>query len=116
MSEQDEIERIRRIREEQIRARDPRKKEAQFHDRVSTQRTYDEVTWEEILKDLPVKWIGTIVGGFVGLVVGLVFPLVIETSWAQYVFLVTTIAGIALGRGLGMAMDWSEEDYDKLVR
>jgi hypothetical protein len=115
MSEQDEIDRIRQIREEQIRARDPRKKDAKFYQKVSTRPTYDEVTWEEILKDIPIKWWGTILGGVIGLIVGLVLNMMVEASWAQLALPVTTLAGVAMGRGLGMAMDWSEEDHDKLV-
>jgi hypothetical protein len=115
MGDQDEIERIRRIREEQIRARDPRKKEAKLQQKMDTRLTYAEVSWEEILKDIPVKWWGTIIGGVIGLIVGIVLNMAIGATWTQYALLVTTLAGVALGRGLGMAMDWSDED-DKLVR
>jgi len=59
-----------------------------------------------------------IIGGMIGLVVAIVLSKAMETeaSWIEYVGYVIVLAGVVLGRGVGMAMDWSEEDHKKLIR
>ena len=114
----DEIERIQRIRERQIKARDPRAHHRKHQQKVSARYTEPTFSFQDLLKSIPAKWWGMIIGGIIGLVFAIVLNKVIETeaSWMEYVAYVIVLAGIVLGRGVGMAMDWSEEDYKKLVR
>ena len=114
----DEIERIQRIRDQQIRARDPRARASKTQQKISARRREDRFSFQDILRSIPAKWWGMIIGGMIGLVVAVVLSKAIETeaSWVEYVAYVIVLAGIVLGRGVGMAMDWSEDDYKKLVR
>ena len=66
---------------------------------------------------IPGKWISTIVGAVVGIILAVAFNLLVESEafWIEYVgyFLVALCA--ILGRGLGAAMDWRDEDHEALV-
>ena len=59
-----------------------------------------------------------IIGGIIGVIVAVVLSKAIETeaSWVEYVWYVVVLSGIVLGRGVGAAVDWSEEDHKQLVR
>lgn len=114
----DEIERIQRIRDQQIRARDPRARDRKTQQKINARRREDTFSFQDILRNVPAKWWGMIIGGIIGLILAIVVNKAIETeaSWMEYVGYVIVFAGIVLGRGVGAAMDWSEEDHKKLVR
>ena len=114
----DEIERIQRIRDQQIRARDPRAHDRKRQQKVSARRSEKKFSFQDLLRSIPTKWWGMIIGGIIGLVAAIVLNKAIEAeaSWMEYVGYVIVLAGIVLGRGVGAAMDWSEEDHKKLVR
>ena len=114
----DEIERIQRIRERQIRARDPKARDRKRHQKVTARHREETFSFQDMLRSIPAKWWGMLIGGVIGLVLAIVLSRAIETeaSWVEYVWYVIVLAGIVLGRGVGAAMDWSEEDHKKLVR
>jgi integral membrane sensor domain MASE1 len=114
----DEIERIQRIRDQQIRARDPRARARKTQQKISARRREDTFSFQDLLRSIPAKWWGMIIGGVIGLVLAIVLSRAVETeaSWVEYVWYVIVLVGIVLGRGVGAAMDWSEEDHEKLVK
>lgn len=114
----DEIERIQRIREQQIRARDPRAHARKTQQKIRGRYKEETFSLQDVLKNIPTKWWGMFIGGIVGIIVAIVFSKAVETesSWVGYVGYIIVLAGIVLGRGVGAAMDWSEEDHEKLVR
>jgi hypothetical protein len=114
----DEIERIQRIRDQQVRARDPRAHHKKFQQKISARRREEKFSVEDLLKNIPAKWWGMIIGGIIGVIMAVVLSKAIETeaSWVEYVWYVVVLVGIVLGRGVGAAVDWSEEDHKKLVR
>jgi hypothetical protein len=118
MSNRDEIERIQRIRDQQIRARDPRARDRKRQQKISARYREETFSFQDLLRSIPTKWWGMLIGGIIGLVLAIVLNKTIETeaSWVEYVWYVIVLAGIVLGRGVGAAMDWSEEDHKKLVR
>lgn len=114
----DEVERIQRIRDQQIRARDPKAQARKTQQKIRARRREDKFSFQDILRTISAKWWGMIIGGIIGLVMAIVLneAIVTEASWMEYVGYVIVLAGIVLGRGVGAAMDWSEEDHKKLVR
>jgi hypothetical protein len=114
----DEIERIQRIRDQQIRARDPRARDRKRQQKVRARYREETFSFQDVLRNIPAKWWGMIIGGIIGLVVAIALnkAIEIEASWMEYVGYVIVLFGIVLGRGVGAAMDWSEEDHKKLVR
>ena len=123
MSNKDEMERIRRRHEQQLRARDPRKKQRE-HDRlVSKKFQKKNDTLGDVLQGIPVTWWGMILGGLLGFMAALVLGQVlkirpipqIDAFWAEYIWYTLIFFGVALGRLLGAALDWEKEDHDKMV-
>lgn len=116
-NQQDEIERIRRIRERQLSLRDPKAKDRAVHHMISSHYTKERLTLGGMIRDLPGKWLGMFCGGFIGLIIAVAFNLLIQTelTWIKYVAYIIVLFGIAIGRALGAAMDWRDEDHDALV-
>ena len=122
-SQNDDLERIQRIRERQLRARDPLAAQRKSQRLAATRYTRTKVTFREVMREIPGKWRGMIIGGFVGFILALILDRVLhirlpkfDAFWASYVWYSLIVFGVIVGRVLAMAMDWSEEDYDKLVQ
>ena len=116
-SQNDELERLKRIRERQLSDRDPRKRDKRFQYKVS-QRSKKKLTVKDTLKDIPGKWWGMIIGGIIGIALAIVLNMAFgeEASWVQYVGIIIVLAFIVLGRLLGATVSWREEDHEKLVK
>ena len=112
-TEQDEIERLKRIRDRQISARDPTIKEKQYHARLSTKARNRKYTFKDALKDIQSKWMWMFVGGFIGFAFGLVFSYAIPETWADYAGLFMIGVGAAVGRLVGTAVDWRSDDWGR---
>lgn len=114
---QDEIERIRRIRERQLALRDPKAKDRAVHQYISSRYTKEKLTLSGVIRDIPGKWIGMFIGGAIGLIIAIALQLLLQTelTWIKYVGYILVFFGIAIGRGLGASMDWRDEDHDALV-
>jgi len=111
--QQDELERLRRIREQQLRARDPTVKDKAFYGRVSARRKQDKLTLGGILKDFEAKWLWMFAGGIIGLVAAVVLVLTVTAEWAPLVAVAIIFAGLAIGRLLGAVMDWRDDDWQR---
>jgi hypothetical protein len=114
----DEIERIRRIRDRQLQLRDPTAKERRVQKRVAARYSPQKLTLAETIREIPGRWLGMILGGVIGILLGILFDLLIGTDdwWVRYVPYVIAFAGVALGRMLGAVLDWREQDHEALVR
>jgi hypothetical protein len=116
--ENDEIERIRRIRDRQLQMRDPTTKGRRVQHRVAARYRPQKLTLSEAIQEIPGKWLGMLLGGLIGVLLGVLFDLLIATDdwWTRYVPYVIAFAGLAVGRMLGAVLDWREKDHDVLVR
>ena len=121
MSDKDkELERLTRLREQQIRARDPHAKERELHGRLTAQRRRHrkpvtlQGTLREILTDIPGKWQGAIIGGTLGLVLSIVLTVGVEAYWVALVGLAITIVLVVMGYFLGTSFDWRDELRDEM--
>jgi hypothetical protein len=117
-SHNDEIERIKRIRDRQLNLRDPKAKDDAMQHRIASRYKVEKLTVKGVLRDIPGRWMGTILGAIVGVVVAIAFNLLVESDafWIEYVGYFLILVCIVLGRGLGAAMDWREEDHKALVK
>ena len=118
----DDLERIRRIRDRQLQARDPLAAQRKSQRLAATRYVRPKVGFREVMREIPGRWRGMIIGGFAGLFLALVLDRVLRLKvpqigafWSTYIWYSLVIFGVIVGRVLAMAMDWSEEDYDKLV-
>ena len=114
----DEIERLMRIRDQQVRARDPYKKQKKSQQKVTTRAKSkrQQVTGKTIARDMvglfSNRWKGALIGAGVGIVVLIIITL-IWTTWVAALIglaitLVTTIAGLIIGS----LFDWRDEVND----
>ena len=118
MSDQEEIERLKRIRDRQIRLRDPQAKDHEIQHRIASRYEKPKLTLESIIKDIPGKWMGMIVGGILGIIIAVTLNVVLdfEVAWMEYALYLIVAICAAMGRALGAAMDWREEDHEALVK
>jgi F0F1-type ATP synthase assembly protein I len=119
MSKQaDERERIQRIRDRQIRARDPGKKERAFQQNASARYHKEELTARSILRDIPTRWTGMFVGAVFGIVVVIVLGRLIgvDTVWCNAAKPIVVIVCTLMGRALGAVIDWRDEEHDAIMR
>ena len=111
--QEDEVERIRRIRDQQIAARDPRAKERAFYQKVSQRRKRKAFTFSNILADFQAKWTWMAAGGIAGTAAAIALNLAFKAQWAEYVGYAIVAFGIVVGRLCGAVRDWGDEDWGR---
>jgi hypothetical protein len=79
-NQQDEIERIRRIRERQLRARDPTAAQQKFQRQYAARYQKPKISIGDVLADIPAKWWGMILGGLLGFLIALVLDKVLHVK------------------------------------
>jgi len=109
----EELERVKRIRDQQISQRDPRARDKAFYGQISQRRRGRKLTFQSVIKDFQAKWLWMLLGGLIGAVVAVLFTWMIQAKWAEYIGYVIVFAGIVIGRVFGTVMDWRDDDWDK---
>lgn len=117
-SNKDEMERLKRLRDRQLELRDPKAKDRAVQHQIAARHTKDKITVDSVIRDIPGAWIGMFLGGIVGLIIAVAVNVLLDfdASWMEYVVYLIVLVGVILGRGLGAAMDWRDEDHDALVK
>lgn len=106
MSREDEVDRIRRIRDRQIHMRDPQIQQKKLQKNIASRRRsrLESFKFTRLFSDLPKLITGTLAGMLVGLVVLVVLPYVLRTDWVDYlslgILVITTFMGAAFGRAI----------------
>src|SRR3972149_11745666 len=106
-NEQKEIERLRRLRAQQIGTRNPYNKNDRVQKRVSTKfKSRSKYTWRDALRDMPAKFTYAVVGALIGLAAGIIIVVVAKEAWTQYLLYGLTgfglMGGFAVGDSGGM--------------
>ena len=113
MSEQDEIERLKRLRDQQVSARDPGAKQRAFDKMVAKRHKDHYLT--DVLKDLPykVRWAfwGIILGLVMGVFIGLIIDFTFHVQWTGYIAFGVLVWGGIVGYIMGKARDSGTEDW-----
>jgi hypothetical protein len=113
MTDQNEIERLKRLRDEQIRVRyDPNEKKAKFNQISVQRRQGTRVTTHSVLRDIPDKVWWSLIGG----IIGLIFTIILlkmpgAPVWGIYLGLAGIAFGLVVGFILGKARDSGHEDW-----
>lgn len=117
MSQQDEIERIKRIRDQQIQARDPTVKQRQVQGKIATkyQRTksrehFVRDTWANFEK----VWKGVFLGGFLGVLVMVILPQFVPGKLGLILGIGAIPLLAMLGALFGAAFDWRDNIRDHM--
>ena len=115
MSNQDrERERIRRIRERQIQARDPRASYRKTQRAVArrSRRRYKRLTVREIFTDIPHKWKGFFFGVMLGALFLILIPVLWENVWAEIIGFASIPILALIGFAFGQAFELRDELRD----
>jgi hypothetical protein len=117
-SEEEEIRRLQRIRDQQLRDRDPHAKKNAQYQRVLTQYQGREkkISLRSVVNDLPAKFWYMIIGALLGAVLALALLILIPEPWVKTVGWIAILFGLVSGRVLGAARDWGKEDWTKKRR
>ncbi len=111
-----EVERLRRLREQQISARDPGHADRR-REQIVSRRPRETFSVQDELKHLGAKVTWTLWGGVIGLVVGLMFSTILwltfQVQWGLYVTGATILFCGFLGRLFGGIKDSGHEDWRK---
>ena len=118
----DELERLKRLREQQIRSRDPKAKEKQTQAKVTARRrklgrrnASFQYMMRDMLGDLPYKFWGAIIGALLGTVISIILALVWEDiAMVAIVGLAVTLILTLIGVVFGHSFDWRAEVTDEL--
>jgi len=113
-SEKDEIERLRRLRDQQIDARDPRHADRR-RNVVISKRPRDTFSLRQELRALPAKVTWMLWGGFFGIFVGLFFGaglyLAFQVNWTAYLMTGSILICAFLGSYFGSIKDSGREGW-----
>jgi VIT1/CCC1 family predicted Fe2+/Mn2+ transporter len=117
MADKSDLERLRRIRQQQLAARDPRKKQDKLQKTISHKhRSHSQsfsigTMWAEV----PNRWKGAFFGCIFGVIAIFVLPLVTDAEWATTVgFVLLFFLGV-MGFLVGRSKD-AQDDLRNLVR
>ena len=112
-SSEDEIRRLQRLRDQQIRERDPTaKKVAQYQRTVSSyKQRQKKITLGSVIDDLPAKLLDMVIGTLLGIALAIVLRLIINEPWINALGLILVVFGLVSGRVMGAARDWGDEDW-----
>jgi hypothetical protein len=114
MSNRDkELERLQRIRNQQLQARDPLKKERKKQDHITHQfKSREKYTVSQGMKEVKHKWKGLMIGLIVGLAIWIGLAAFVQTSWVDLAGIIAIVICPLLGFILGSSFDWRDELRD----
>jgi hypothetical protein len=112
-----DLDRLKRIRDQQLSARDPGKKQRKLQQTITHKyrRRARSFSFGQLWAEVPNRWKGTLIGSVFGVIAVIVLPLVMDPSLA-------TVAGFAvlgflvlMGFLIGRARD-AQDDLTDLLR
>ncbi len=115
--DESEQERLRRLRDQQIRARDPLVKERKVGQRVAAQqhkKRKNESFIRDSLGGVSHKAKGAYIGALLGLMIMLLLPMIMESRTANIIGIAAIPFTIALGVLIGASFDWRDEIRDHM--
>jgi hypothetical protein len=109
----DEIERLKRLRDQQIKTRyDPNEKKAKFEQISYQRRQGAKVTRKNVLKDIPDKVWGALAGGVIGLVFFFIITRLPDMpAYGPLIGLGGIVFFAFVGWVVGGVRDWGKDDW-----
>ena len=107
MSRDDEVERLRRLRDRQISLRDPGVKQRKVQHQVATRRrdSREPFKFSKIFTDVPKVITWTLAGLLLGIVVVIVLPYFMHTEWVTIASIAAAAVLTFFGAAFGQAID-----------
>lgn len=113
--QEDERQRLQRLREQQLKNRDPTAKKTQQYQRtVSRYRSHQKkTTARRIISELPAKFWYMVIGTLLGAILALVLNIFFTEPWVKTASWLFVLFGLVAGRVMGAVRDWGDEDWMK---
>ena len=108
--EQKEIERLKRLREKQLTARDPHKETRKQMKQFSLkQKNRSKFALENLLRDIDHKWQGLIYGFLAGGLLAVLIGFLVPTTTGAWIALGALLVLPAFGFIFGASLDWRDD-------
>jgi uncharacterized protein YacL len=103
----DEVERLKRIRDRQIGLRDPQTKQQRIQHGIATRRkkAVRKFSTREVMREIPHKARGTLIGAVVGILILIVLPMFVDSQWTDVIGIMSIVFLSVFGFLLGRALD-----------
>lgn len=113
----DDVERIRQIRDRQIQLRDPQKKVDHLQHKIAKRRKSAITSFSigAMVDDVPKKWRGFLLGMALGVVVLILLPSFVDPPMSDFIGFGAIIFLAIIGFLLGQAMD-ARDRINELMR
>ncbi len=107
----DERDRLRRLRDRQLQTRNPQRGDARLMRHVAKRRgrRQKKVTPADMVRELPHKWRGLFLGAIIGMFIWLLLYILAQGAWIDLVGLACMVVLAFLGFALGQAFDVRDE-------
>ena len=113
--QESEQERAKRIRDEQLRVRDPKAKERRDSARYA-QKSKKQIDNQRFAKDtissIPYGWRLGFYGLVIGFIIEVALPLFVEGNWVSMAGWVAVLLSTAFGVLVGASLDWRDDLRD----
>jgi hypothetical protein len=113
----DEVERLIRLRDQQLRARDPQMKDRKLQHGIAKRyrRSREPFSLKKLWTDVDQKWRGIILGAFLGFIILVALPYFVKSNWTEFIGIGVLLFLTFLGFAIGQAADARDELQD-LIR
>jgi len=104
-----ELERLKRLREQQIAARDPLKKQRKSQREVTRKyRARKYTTLKDMFDAVSHKWVGLLIGFMLGIITWILLASYYHELWVDIAGIIAMILFPAIGVLLGSIFDWRD--------
>lgn len=103
----DDVERLKRIRDRQVGLRDPQTTQQRLqHDIASRRRkSVKKFSSRQVVKEIPHKARGAVIGAFIGVLILAFAPLIVDSPWTDVIGILSIVMLAIFGFLMGRAMD-----------
>jgi F0F1-type ATP synthase assembly protein I len=108
MGQDDELERIRKIRDRQLQLRDPTIEEKRLQREIAKKRRsrVEKFSFGGIFGDIPKMITGTLIGMVIGILIFVILPYIFpQKPWVDIAGVAVTVIGAIFGFFFGRAID-----------
>ncbi len=115
---ENDADRFKRIRDQQLGARDPQKKDRKLQHSIAHKyrRTREPLDLKRVIGEVPHKWKGIIIGAFIGLLILILLPYVVKVSWVNLIGIMAVFFCMLVGFAIGQAADTRDELRDLIQK
>ncbi len=108
--QQKEIERLRRLREKQLSARDPLKQTRRDMSGLTRrEKQRAGFTFSKLYQEMDHKWQGLVIGFLIGLLIAVVVGLAVPTTTGAWIALLGLVIPPVFGFVFGASLDWRDD-------